>query len=102
MISDHKKEFICVSHKNEFVKEKVSLFRNDLKKKEYDLYNLKKQLEDLKDWLEDGKMESKVVCQKIVKLIENLNYLQNNIQQVRMINKFISINFFSFWIIFIV
>jgi len=81
-MSNSKKENISVAAQNESLNEKVSVYKNDLKNKEHDLFNIKKQIEYINDAIEEGKTESAVISQKIIRLIENLNNVQSNNQQV--------------------
>lgn len=82
------------------MKERISYWKDDLKNKDHNLLFLKKQFEDIKDSIEEGKIESTVISQKIVKLIENLNYLLQYNQQakIRIYKKFC---FFIFKIHFV-
>ena len=82
IISNHKKENTSLAAVNEGLNEKVSVYKSDLKLKEHDLIRIKKQIDDLKETIEDGKIESTIISQKVIKLIENLNDLQINNQEV--------------------
>lgn len=63
---------------NELVKDKISTFKFDLKKNENEIINFKKEIEDLRESIEDGNIEKNQISIKIIKLVENLNSINNN------------------------
>jgi len=81
-IITYKNESVGVSNFNELANEKILNMKNDLKRREIEIINIKKLIEDLSETIKEGNFEKENSCGRIDKLIDNLEKIKNNNVQV--------------------
>ena len=80
-IKNNENDMLSIGEFNEILQQKNFNMRDTLKNKEFSLYNLKKEKENTKDFIDEGINEKKTISVKLEKLAECINDMNNfNIQ----------------------